>query len=165
MYCNSKRPEENVPRSRTLACYPYVPNQNPTSRKFKQRPDRSVPFSNRTSRKFRPCPVENVQNFPKCPGISPSVPKSTEIAPSPSPSPSPLSDVHFSDFVTLRNVRSTYCACAMSGQYEWLSQLMEPRTRCRCSASNFPLSMTPSSSCPYLCLFSRPCSSSVAVQA
>ena len=27
-----------------------------------------------------------------------------------------LSDVHFSDFVTLRNVRSTYCACAMIGQ-------------------------------------------------
>ena len=38
-----------------------------------------------------------------------------------------LSDVHFSDFVTLRNVRSTYCACAIVGQYgavvwcEWLS--------------------------------------------
>ena len=85
-----------------------------------------------------------------------------------------LSDVHFSDLVTLRNVRWTYCACAMIGQYgavvwcEWLSVLSlltEPRTRCRCSASNFPLSMTPSSSCPYLCLFSRPCSSSVAVQA
>ena len=79
-----------------------------------------------------------------------------------------LSDVHFSDFVTLRNVRWTYCACAMIGQYGavvWLSLLTEPRTRCRCSASNFPLSMTPSSSCPYLCLFSRPCSSSVAVQA
>ena len=48
---------------------------------------------------------------------------------------------------------------------EWLSVLsvlMEPRTRCRCSASNFPLSMSPSSSSPYLCLFSRPCSSSVA---
>ena len=71
--------------------------------------------------------------------------------------------------LSLRNVR----ACALLGQYgavvwcEWLSVLSlltEPRTRCRCSASNFPLSMTPSSSCPYLCLFSRPCSSSVAVQ-
>ena len=28
-----------------------------------------------------------------------------------------LSDVHFSDLVTLRNVRWTYCACAMIGQY------------------------------------------------
>ena len=59
---------------------------------------------------------------------------------------------------------NTYGAVVWCEWLSVLSVLMEPRTCCRCSASNFPLSMTPSSSCPYLCLFSRPCSSSVAVQ-